>query len=164
MLRCPLLYRCGCKNEVRLLDVKDFWVVKRSGEHRKTSHMEDKSMYLKVSQKDVIRDAVRLSPLTTGTSVRRNLKNLSPQQQVSPQLKKSVQRFVQQVKVKVMAEELDGVIMDGSYGSIAALAEVKAFKAKVKAHNAEDLANENGVHHLTPGTVFVIGSQLDHQP
>ena len=60
-----------------------------------------------------------------------------------------------------MAAELDGVTMDGSYGSIAALAEVKAFKAKVKAHNAEVLANQNGVNHLTPGTVFVIGSQVD---
>ena len=54
-----MLYRCGCKNEMRLLDVKDFWVLqrRRCGEHRKTSHMDDKSMYLKVSQKDVIRDA-----------------------------------------------------------------------------------------------------------
>ena len=146
---------------MKLLDVKDFWVLQRSGEHRKTSHMDDKSMYLKVSQKDVIRDAVRLSPLTTGTSVRRNLKHLSPQQQVSAEMKKSVQRLVKQVKVKVMAAELDGVTMDGSYGSIAALAEVKAFKSKVKAHNAEVLAIQNGVNHLTPGTVLVIGSQVD---
>ena len=41
---------------------------------------------------------------------------------------------------------------------MAALAEVKAFKAK---HNAEVLANQNGVNHLTPGTVPVIGSQVD---
>ena len=146
---------------MKLVDVKDFWVLQRSGEHRKTSHMDDKSMYLKVSQKDVIRDAVRLSPLTTGTSVRRNLKHLSPQQQVSAEMKKSVQRLVKQVKVKVMAAELDGVTMDGSYGSIAALAEVKAFKGKVKAHNVEVLAIQNGVNHLTPGTVLVIGSQVD---
>ena len=101
-------------------------IVQRSGEHRKTSHMQAQSMYLKITQRDVIRDAVRLQPLTTGSSVRRNLKHLSPQQQVSPQMKKSVQRLVQQVKVRVMAEELDGVKMDGSYGSIAALEEAKA--------------------------------------
>ena len=86
---------------------------------------------------------------------------MSPQAQVSPQLKESVKRLVYQEKVRVMAEELDGVSMDGSYGSIAALAEVKAFKAKVKAHNAEVVANQHGDHHLAPGTVFIIGSQVD---
>ena len=127
--------------ECRVLDVQNFWILQRSGEHRKISHIVDKSIYLKVAQKDVIRDAVRLQPLTTGTSVRRNLRNMSPQAQVSPQLKDSVRRLVQQVKVSVMAEELDGVKMDGSYGSIAALAEVKAFKPRVKAHNAEVVAS-----------------------
>ena len=58
---------------------------------------------------------------------------------------------MQQVKVSVMVEELDGVKMDGSYGSIAALAEVKAFKPRVKAHNAEVVASQHGDHHLTPG-------------
>ena len=113
--------------------------MQRSGEHRKTSHMEDKSMYLKVTQKDVIHDAVRLQPFTTGSSVRQNLKHLSPGTGFAPN-EEVVQRLVQQVKVRVMAEELDGVKMDGSYGSIAALAEVKGFKAKVKADNAEVLA------------------------
>ena len=76
-------------------------------------------------------------------------------------MKQSVQRSVHKVKVSVMAEELDGVKMDGSYGSIAALAEAKGFVQKVKAHNEEVLANQNGVHPLTSGTVFVIGSQVD---
>ena len=92
MLRCPLRYRCGCMVECRILDIPKFWILQRCGEHRKTSHMVDKSIYLKVAQKDVIRDAVRLQPLTTGTSVRRNLKNMSPQTQVSPQSKESVKR------------------------------------------------------------------------
>ena len=89
------------------------------------------------------------------------MKNMSPQVQVSPQLKESVKWLVFQEKVRVMTEELDGVPMDGSYDSIAALAEVKAFKAKVKAHNAEVVANHHGDHHLTLGTVFIIGSQVD---
>ena len=120
MLRCPLRYRCCCLVECRVLDLPKFWALQRCGEHRKTSHTVDKSIYFKVAQKDKIRDAVRLQPLTTGTSVRRNLKNLSPQAQVSPQLKESVKRLVFQEKVRVMTEELDGVPMDGSYGSIGA--------------------------------------------
>ena len=31
----------------------------------------------------------------------------------------------------------------------------------MKAHNAEVVANQHGDHHLTPGTVFIIGSQVD---
>ena len=117
MLRCPLQYRCKCNVEARVLDLPKFWIVQRSSEHRKTSHLEDKSKYLKIAQHDVIHDAVRLQPLTTGAIVRRNLKHLSPQQQVSPQMKQSVQRLVHQIKVSVMAEvsleELDGVKMEG---------------------------------------------------
>ena len=117
--------------------------------------MEDRSAYLKIVQQDVIHDAVRVQPLATGTSLRRNLKNISPQQQVSPELKKSIQRLVIKEKVSVMAQELDGVKMDGSYGSIAVLAQAKSFVDKVKAHNAEVEAKQNGGHHLTPGTAII---------
>ena len=65
--------------------------------------------YLKVIQQDVIRDAVQLHPLASGSTLRHNLKHLSPQQQVSPELKKSIQRLVIKEKVSVMAQELDGV-------------------------------------------------------
>ena len=66
-----------------------------------------------------------LSPLVSGSTVRGNQKHLSPQQQIPPELKKSVQRLVNKEKVKVLAQELDGVKMDGSFGSVAALAEAK---------------------------------------
>ena len=97
----------------------------RSGLHRLTSHRDDQSKYLKLSQKQVVRDAVRMSPLVPGATVRRNLNNLGPDKRVDPKLKQSVQRLVRKEKETILSEDLDGVKMDGSHGSLAAVAEAK---------------------------------------
>ena len=110
---------------MKVVDKPNVIYVNRNGSHRKSSHAQDRSAFLKVAQQDVVKGAVRYYPLASGSTVRRYLKHLNPQQEVPPELKKSVQRLVNKEKVKVLAQELDGVKMDGSFGSVAALAEAK---------------------------------------
>ena len=133
----------------------------RSGLHRLTSHRDDQSKYLKLSQKQVVRDAVRMSPLVPGATVRRNLNNLGPDKRVDPKLKQSVQRLVRKEKETILSEDLDGVKMDGSYGSLAAVAEAKWFVTKLKKHNQSLDPASKDAHHLKPGTGLVIGKEVN---
>ena len=64
------------------------------------------------------------------------------------------------MKATVLNRELDDVKMDGSYGSIAALGNAKWFVEKIRVHNAAVDAMRKDDHHLTPGTVLVIGTEV----
>ena len=151
LLFCPMKHRSRCPNLIKIVDKLKEIVVFRSGLHCLTSHRDDQSRYLKLAQKQVVRDAVRMSPLVPGATVRRNLNNLGPDKRVDPKLKKSVQRLVRKEKETILSEELDGVKTDGSYGSLAAVAQAKWFVTKVKAHNQSVETASKDAHHLKPG-------------
>ena len=65
-----------------------------------------------------MKNAVWIFPLASELTVRLILKNLSPKKHVPPELKKHVQRSVTKEKVKLLSQELDGVSMDGSFGTL----------------------------------------------
>ena len=73
-------YQAEGPNQMKVVETSNVIFVYRNGLHKKSSHDHDQSAFLKVLQQDVVRDAVRLSPLVLGATDRRNLKILSPQQ------------------------------------------------------------------------------------
>ena len=83
------------------------------------------------------RNAVRSNPLSPSSLVRGNLNHLSPSKKVDPKLKSSVRRLAKLKTHHVFSQQLAGVTMDGSYGSIAALGQARWFVDKIKAHNAD---------------------------
>jgi len=101
-----------------------------------------------------------MAPLVPGATVRRNLNNLSPKKRVDPKHVASVQRLVRKEKETVWSMALDGVKMDGSYGSVAALGDAKWFQDKIRAHNAgvDASTKEN---HLKHNTALAIGKEVD---
>ena len=161
ILQCPMNFRARCPNLMRVQHTSKVVTVWRSGFHRITSHDDDRSVFLKMKQKDGVKDAVRISPLSSGLTVRRSLKNLSPKKHVAPEFKKHVQRLVSKEKVKLLSQELHGVSMDGSFGSIADIARKKWFVTLIKDHNDEVFAGQVGCGHLKPTTAMVIGKEID---
>jgi hypothetical protein len=80
---------------MKIVYEKDKTTVFRYGIHHANSHEKDQSKYLNPAQKKAIKDAVRLSPMTPGKQVRRQLKNLEDKKtHVPPKLADSVTRLV----------------------------------------------------------------------
>ena len=132
---------------MKVVDGAKLVTVSRNGLHKKSSHGEDWSVFLKTKQQDGVKDAGRISPLSLGTIlfyfVRPSLNNFSPTKHVPPELKKHVQRLVNKEKVKLLAQELEGVNMDGSFGSIADIARKKWFLTLITDHNDEVFAKKS---------------------
>ena len=104
---------------MKIVETPNDIFIYRVGLHNKSSHVDDRSIFLKVSQQQVVRNAVRLSPLVPGSAVRRNLNNLSPNERVDPKYKECVKQLVRKELKTVLSKELDGVKMDGNYGIVA---------------------------------------------
>ena len=163
LLKCPLAHRCGCINQVKVIENAHTIVVYRYGLHLRSSHDQDESKFLSVSQEQVVRAAVRSRPLTPGRQVRRDMNRLPPAERIDPKLTECVMRLVRKEKQTLFEKELDGVTKDGSYGSIAAVGDKKWFADRIQAHNlsVEESKSDDDERHLKPGTAIVIGKEVN---
>jgi len=75
---------------------------------------------------------------------------------VSPHMTPSVHRLVVRERNDLLSTFIDGVDMDGSFGSMERFGQATWLKTKVQKHN--DLADP---YHLDPNEVIVIGKSFD---
>ncbi len=81
-LRCPLNYLCGYQVAHKLFYSRDKVVLKASGKHTATSHIQDKSKQnLTVAQKAQLKTSVKCAPTATGREHVRNTSKFSPEKQ-----------------------------------------------------------------------------------
>ena len=79
LLRCPLKHLCSCPVAHKLFYTKDKVVLKASGEHTLSSHIQDNcKQNLSVSQRAMLRISVKCAPTATGREHVRNTSNFSP--------------------------------------------------------------------------------------
>ena len=90
------------------------------------------------------------------STVRRNLKNMDSSSHVSPHMTPSVRRLVVRERNDLLSTFLDGVEMDGSFGSMARFGQVKWLENKVQKHN-----DPGDPYHLDPNEVVVIEKSFD---
>ena len=102
ILQCPMNFRARCPNLMRVQHSSKVVTVWRSGCHRITSHDDDRSVFLKMKQKDGMKDAVLISPLSSGLTVWQSLKNLSLKKHVPPEFKKARVALSQQGEGKTL--------------------------------------------------------------
>jgi hypothetical protein len=98
------LHRFGCKVQVRFYDCPLYMSLEFRGTHNADSHSADKdvSKHLKVKQLLAIETGIRMAPAQSARSLRRNLSNLSPEEQINPLKIRNVRRQV----AKFRAESL----------------------------------------------------------
>ena len=127
------------------------------GEHNADSHSGDKekSKHLSVKQIEAIHTGVRIAPSQSARTLRRNLANFNPDQQIDPLKIRNVRRQVAKFRADLTLEQLDNYKIDDSFGSLSRFAEAKWFETLIEEHN-----NLDSHFHFNLFEPFVISKSL----
>ena len=157
LLRCPLKYLCGCKVSHKLFFAKDKVVLKASGEHTATSHIQDKNKQnLTVAQKAQLKISVKCAPTATGREHARNTSNFSPGKQTprDSYAMRSAQRVVSKERRKLARKVTGGLEVNSEHGKMSLLDASMDLTMFIKRHN-----DQNDDFHLDMHQVVCIGAQ-----
>ncbi len=157
LLRCPLNSLCGCKVCHKLFYTKDKVVLKASGKHTATSHIQDKSKQnLTVSQKTQLKLSVKCVPTATGREHARNTSKFSPGKQTprDSYTIRSAQPLVSKERQKLAWKVTGGLELNSEHGIMTLLASSMDLTMFIKQHN-----DPNDDFHLDMHQVVCIGSQ-----
>ena len=155
--QCPMAYRFGCKVQIKLFDGPTYMALEVRGEHNADSHSGDKekSKHLSVKQIEAIHTGVRIAPSQSARTLRRNLANFNPDQQIDPLKIRNVRRQVAKFRADLTLEQLDNYKIDDSFGSLVRFAEAKWFESLIEEHN-----NPDSHFHFNLFEPFVISKSL----
>ena len=153
IVNCPLFRRCGCKCQAKIVQTPVQTILSVSYSHTAADHLseKDKAKYLSHQQMSLIASAVKLAPLQTSGELIRNVQD-SPTKHIDAKLKGSVTRLVRKERKNITKFQLEGVTIDNTIGSLAALSETLWFGTAVKAHTQGQC--------LDLHKVFIIGRQI----
>jgi hypothetical protein len=153
LLDCPLRKRCGCTSQCKITELPTKIVLYVNHVHTAEDHViaKDTAKHLKMQQKQLIRDAVKICPSQSAKELMRNIGD-SPTKAIGHEKKKSVERLVRAERARMLACELEGVTVDNSIGSLASLAEAMWFGDAIVKHCEGQC--------LDIFKVFIIGRQI----
>ena len=157
--RCPLAHRTDCPHKVRVKYFGGSVVLEGTAGHPEFLHIDKNTKILSWRQTNAIAAAVRLAPHQSASSIRRNLVNLeSPSKVVEPKMLSKVRRIVRKERDHLTTCNLNGVQVDGSYGSLTELCKAIKFNTMIERHN--DPAVD---FHMDFFQTVCIGSDIDAQ-
>ena len=153
IVNCPLFRRCRCKCPAKIVQTPVQTILSISNSHTAADHLseKDKSKYLSHQQMSLISSAVKLAPLQTSSELIHNVQD-SPTKHIDAKLKGSVTRLVCKERKNITKIQLEGVTIDNTIGSLAALSETLWSGTAVKAHTRGQC--------LDLHKVFIIGCQI----
>jgi len=155
--RCPLAHRTKCPHKLRILYYAGSAHLEITEGHESFEHDDVNKKRLGWKQINAIAAAVRVAPNQTASSIRRNLGNFaSPTKEVTPQFLPSVRRLVSKVRDDITKVNLNGIEVDGSYGSLTELCKAIDFRKAVKRHNDPDVP-----YHIDMFETVCIGHDID---
>jgi len=157
-LRCPMSYRFNCKCQIKMYEGDHYIALDVRGQHNADSHSADKetSKHLKVKQIHALHTGVRCAPQQSAKALRRNLANFSPDKRIDPIKIRVVRRTVAKFRNHLTLEQLAGIKIDDSYGSLVQFTDAKAFAKLIEEHN-----NLESDFHFNLFEPFVIGRDLN---
>jgi hypothetical protein len=157
--RCPLAHRTECPHKVRAKNYGGSVILEGTEGHAEFLHIDKNSKILSWRQTNAIAAAVRTAPHQSAASIRRNLVNLeSPTKIVEPKMLAKVRRVVRKERDHLTTCNLNGVHVDGSYGSLTEFCRAIKFSTLIEQHN--DPAVD---FHLDFFQTVCIGSDIDAQ-
>ena len=92
-LLCPLVERCGCPCEAKIVESPSQFFLYVHAEHTTEDHKEDKANFLKYDTQDFIRKAVKTAPMNIASDLIKNVQDSSTKK-IEPKLKKSVEQLI----------------------------------------------------------------------
>ena len=130
---CPLRERVGCECEAKISFHPKFVILFFHKAHSAQDHIceKDQSKYLTFQQKSFIADAVKISPLQTGSELLRNVQE--SEEAIDYKMKRSVDRLVRKARSRIVNVSLEGIEIDNSVGSLSSLAEAVWTRASMHA-------------------------------
>ena len=153
IVNCPLLRRCGCQCQAKIVEQPTQTLLFISNSHTAADHVsqKDTAKFLSHQQKVLISSAVKLAPLQTSGELIRNVQD-SPSKKIDAKLKASVTRLVRRERQNITKIQLDGVTVDNTLGSLSALSDSLWFGNALDQHKAGNCLD---VH-----KVYIIGRQI----
>ena len=103
---CQKAYLCGCKAQMKLVFTDTNCAIWRYLEHDVDSHKIHKGKGLSGPQKHYLETAARGNPLELPSTLRRGTYNLSPEQRIGPEHKRSASDLVRRVRRDILDEIL----------------------------------------------------------
>ena len=154
ILNCPLSRRCGCQCEAKIVETPTQTILFIYKSHTAADHVshKDQAKFLSHQQKDMIASAVKIAPLQTSGELIRDVQD-SPTKKIDAKLKQSVSRLVRKERKRINKIILEGVPVDNTLGSLAALSDTLWFGKALEQHKAGNCIPD--VH-----KVYVIGRQI----
>ena len=127
--RCLLAHRCNCKSMLRVVRNHHRVLVEVKHPHNSDSHSVDSSKRLKHGHISAIMAAVKADPSLSSTAVRRQV---GAAVEVPVALSRNIQYLVRKERKVVIAGELNGVNLDGTFGSCVSLKESMWFQTALE--------------------------------
>ena len=154
--QCPCRFKCGCNIQFCVKEYDNRFEMWQSGTHNRLSHAESTGI-LSVHQRSAVIASVKSAPLATGSAVRSNLKNMSPDKHVACDQRSmgAVSRLVKNARRQLITDRMSGIDIDGSEGSMIRFAESISLKTLIEKHN-----DPNDSFHLDEHQPFCSGYQF----
>ncbi len=127
--RCLLAHRTNCESMLRVIRGLQTVVVEVKHPHNADSHSVDSSKKLKHGHISAIMATVKADPSLSSTAIRRQV---ATSVEVPFEMTRNVQHLVRQQRKTVIASELQGIELDGSFGSFVALKESMWFQSAIQ--------------------------------
>ena len=135
IVQCPLVKRCGCPCQVKIVQTATQIIMSIADIHTAQNHVEDKAKFLTHQQRSLVATAVKLAPMNSASQLLMRVQD-SPTKKIDAALKNSVQRMIRQERSKITNVILEGVEVTTELSSLKKLSDALWFSTAVKEHKA----------------------------
>ena len=113
-LLCPLVERCGCPCEAKIVEMPGHFTLRIHAKHTAADHATDNAKFLTHD------NAVKTAPMNTASELMKNVHD-SPTKKIDPTPKDSVARLTRQERVELLTAVCYGAELNSDIGSLKTL-------------------------------------------
>ena len=107
-LLCPLVERCCCPCDAKIVEMPGQFILHIHAEHTAADHATDHAKFLTHNKQNLIRNAIKTVPMNTASALIKNIQD-SPTHKIDPKLKESVARLFRHERSQFLTVVCDGV-------------------------------------------------------